>query len=71
MVKTGVCLFLRVSYWQVILTLLEQLRIPFHNHSNQTRHDFFHISPLFFNFVFFKNIFLFLDTHGVYNLYVS
>ncbi|WP_223866608.1 transposase zinc-binding domain-containing protein [Candidatus Enterovibrio escicola] len=36
-VKIGVRLFPRVSYRQVILTLPEQLRIPFHNHSNQKR----------------------------------
>ncbi|WP_097356002.1 transposase zinc-binding domain-containing protein [Candidatus Enterovibrio escicola] len=35
MVKIGVCLFPRVRYQQGILTLPEQLRIPFHNHSNQ------------------------------------
>ncbi|WP_097355790.1 transposase zinc-binding domain-containing protein [Candidatus Enterovibrio escicola] len=35
MLKIGVRLFLRVSYRQVVLTLPEQLRIPFHNHSNQ------------------------------------
>ncbi|WP_097355697.1 hypothetical protein [Candidatus Enterovibrio escicola] len=37
MVKIGVYLFPRVSYQQVVLTLPEQLRIPFHNHSNQKR----------------------------------
>ncbi|WP_150138837.1 transposase zinc-binding domain-containing protein [Candidatus Enterovibrio escicola] len=35
MVTIGVCLFPRVSYRQVVLTLPEKLRIPFHNHSNQ------------------------------------
>ncbi|WP_097357289.1 transposase zinc-binding domain-containing protein [Candidatus Enterovibrio escicola] len=34
MVKICVRLFPRVSYWQVVLTLPEQLRIPIHNHSN-------------------------------------
>ncbi len=37
MVKISVCLFPRVSYRQVALTLPEQLRIPSHNHSNQKR----------------------------------
>ncbi|PCS22625.1 hypothetical protein BTN49_1851 [Candidatus Enterovibrio escicola] len=35
MVKNGVRLFLRVSYQQFILIFPEQLRIPFHNHSNK------------------------------------
>jgi hypothetical protein len=35
MVKIGTKLFPGVSYRQVVLTLPEQLRIPFHNHSNQ------------------------------------
>ncbi|WP_190320466.1 hypothetical protein [Candidatus Enterovibrio escicola] len=37
MVKIGVCLFPRVIYRQVVLTLPKQCRIPFHNHSNQKR----------------------------------
>ncbi|WP_190320025.1 transposase [Candidatus Enterovibrio escicola] len=37
LVKIGFRLFPRVSYRQVVLTLPKQLRIPFHNHSNQKR----------------------------------
>ncbi|WP_097357220.1 transposase zinc-binding domain-containing protein [Candidatus Enterovibrio escicola] len=35
MVKIGIRLFPRVNCRQIVLTLPEQLLIPFHNHSNQ------------------------------------